>query len=44
MKITCKCGNIEELETDKPSKNFDGTIALVCKQCSDVVFTNLKNS
>ena len=50
MKLICKCGNIEDLETDKPITGFefkncgDGTIALVCKKCSEVVFTNLKNS
>lgn len=50
MKITCKCGNIEDLETDKPVTGFefkncgDGTVALVCKKCSEVVFINLKNS
>lgn len=50
MKLICKCANIEDLETDKPIKNFefrncgDGTTALVCKKCSEVVFINVKNS
>ena len=50
MKLTCKCGNIEDIETDKTITAFefkncgDGTVALVCKDCSEVVFTNLKNS
>ena len=50
MKLMCKCGNIENLKTDKPIDNFefrdcgDGTTALVCKNCSEVVFINVKNS
>ena len=49
MKLICKCGNIEDLKTDK-LENFqfkecgDGTMALVCKQCNDVVYVKLKNS
>ena len=40
MKLMCKCGNIEDLKTDKPIENIvfrncdDGTIALCCKQCN----------
>ena len=47
MKLMCKCGNIE---TDKPIESYefrdcgDGTTALVCKICSEVVFINVKNS
>jgi hypothetical protein len=50
MKLTCKCGNIEELKTDEPIESFefkhcgDGTTALICKKCNEVVFTKLKNS
>ena len=46
----CKCGNIEDLMTDKTNENFkfrgcgDGTTALVCKKCTEVVFINIKNS
>ena len=48
MKLICKCGSVEELIKDKPLENFelkncgDGTIALVCKKCNEVVFINLK--
>lgn len=48
MKLICKCGNIEELKTDKPAENFqfkdcgDGTFALICKKCNEVVYVNLK--
>ena len=50
MKLICKCGNIENLKEDESIENFefkncgDGTIALVCKNCSEVVFIELKNS
>ena len=50
MKLICKCGNIEDLKTDKASENYelkncdDGTVVLVCKKCSEVVFINLKNA
>lgn len=50
MKLICKCGNIEEIFTDKLIKNYifkdcgDGTVALVCKICNDVVFIKVKNS
>lgn len=49
MKLMCKCGNIEDLKTDVKIENFefrdcgDGTEALVCKKCSEVVIINLKN-
>lgn len=48
MKLICKCGNIEELKTDKPLENFglkdcgDGTVVLVCKKCGEVEYINLK--
>ena len=48
-KLICKCGNIEDIKTDKPFENFelrncgDGTSALVCKICSEVVYINIKN-
>jgi len=50
MKLLCKCGNIEDLKTDKSIENYefrncgDGTAALVCKKCNEVVFINLKIS
>lgn len=50
MKLLCKCGNIENLKTDNHIEGFelrncgDGTLALVCKQCNEVIFINLKNS
>jgi hypothetical protein len=50
MKLICKCGNVEDLKVDKPIENFifrnngDGTAALVCKNCSEVVFIKFKNS
>jgi hypothetical protein len=49
MKLICKCGNIEDLNTDESIENFelkncgDGTEALVCKNCHEVVFINFKN-
>jgi hypothetical protein len=49
MKLICKCGNIENLKTEKSNSQFelrncgDGTSALVCKKCSEIVFINLKN-
>lgn len=49
MKLICKCGNIEDIKTDKPIEQFefkscdDGTIILVCKKCKEVVIINLKN-
>jgi len=50
MKLMCKCGNIEDLNTDTNIVNFefkncdDGTIILICKKCNEVVFVKLKNS
>lgn len=50
MKLMCNCGSIEDIKTDKPITDFefrncgDGTAALVCKKCSEVVFVNFKNS
>ena len=50
MKLICKCGNIEELKTDKAIIEFefrnccDGSTALVCKRCSEVIFIKVKNS
>jgi hypothetical protein len=48
-KLICKCGTVENIETDKPLESFqvkncgDGTLALVCKKCNKVVFINLNN-
>jgi len=45
-KLICKCGNEEDILTDKSFENFyfkncgDGTTAIVCKKCSDVVYIN----
>jgi hypothetical protein len=50
MKLMCKCGNIEDIKTDNKILNFefrnceDGTIALVCKKCSEAILIKLKNS
>ena len=50
MKLLCKCGNIEDLKTDKVITQFefkncnDGTAILVCKKCNEVVIINFKNS
>jgi len=50
MKLLCKCGNIEDLKTDKAITEFefkncnDGTAILVCKKCNKVVIINFKNS
>ena len=50
MKLICKCGNIEDLKTDKPVENFefkncgDGSMALICKKCNEVVFLKPKNN
>ena len=49
MKLMCRCGNIEDLKTDKSIESFvfrnsgDGTAALVCMKCSEVVFVKVKN-
>jgi hypothetical protein len=50
MKLMCKCGNIEDVKTDKLITEFDfrncgdGTTVLICKKCSEVVFIKVKNS
>jgi hypothetical protein len=50
MKLICKCGNVEELKTDKLIEKFDfkscdnASIIAVCKNCKEVVFIKLKNS
>jgi hypothetical protein len=50
MKLICKCGNVEDLKPDKPNENFElrdcgnGTAALVCKKCNEVVYINLKSN
>lgn len=50
MKLICKCGNVEDIKSDVKIENYeirnceDGTLALVCKKCSDVVFLKLKNN
>jgi hypothetical protein len=47
MKILCKCGNIENIETDKQLVNFelkecgDGTLALICKNCKEIVYMHI---
>ena len=49
MKLMCKCGNVEDIKTDIIAERFeirncgDGTVALVCKNCKEVVFIKLKN-
>lgn len=48
MKVVCKCGNIEEIISDKAIERFefknfeDGTAVLICKSCNEVVFISLK--
>jgi len=48
-KLICKCGNVEDIISDKPLESFqlkncgDGTTALVCKKSSEVVFINNNN-
>jgi hypothetical protein len=48
-KLICKCGNVEDIQTDIPLENFefkncgDGTSVLICKKCSEVVFININN-
>lgn len=50
MKLICKCGNVEDIKTDKPIEKYefkscdDGTLILVCNNCNEVVFIKLKNS
>lgn len=49
MKLICKCGNVEDLKTDNKMVNFeirncdDGTMAFVCKKCSEIVFINFED-
>jgi hypothetical protein len=49
MKLICKCGNVEDIKTDTLIEKYefktidDGTIILVCKSCSEVVFIKSKN-
>ncbi len=49
MKLLCKCGNVEDIKTDNPIERYefktcdDGTLILVCKNCSEAVFIKLKN-
>jgi hypothetical protein len=49
VKLMCKCGNIEEIKTDRQVANFiirncdDGTAAIVCKKCNEVVFVGFMN-
>ncbi|MBC8060925.1 MAG: hypothetical protein H7Y18_09685 [Clostridiaceae bacterium] len=49
MKLMCKCGNIEDLKTDVRIEKYefrncgDGTTALVCKKCNEVIFIEIKN-
>jgi hypothetical protein len=49
MKLMCKCGNIEDLKTDIKPANYeirncdDGTLALICKRCKEVVYIDFKN-
>jgi hypothetical protein len=48
MKIICKCGNIEDLKTEIKLVNYDvrncgdGTLALVCKKCNEIVYVVIK--
>lgn len=50
MKLICKCGNIEEINTDESLEKYeikdckDNTLILVCKNCKEAVFINLKNN
>ena len=49
MKLLCKCGNVEDIKTDKTIENYeikncnDGTAVLACKKCNEVVFIKFKN-
>ncbi|HEY5561382.1 MAG TPA: hypothetical protein VIK72_06420 [Clostridiaceae bacterium] len=49
IKLLCKCGNIEELESDKPFQKFslkncgDGSIAIVCKDCNEIVLIKMND-
>ena len=46
MKLLCKCGNVEDIKTDKIIKKYefkirnDVNLILVCKNCNEVVFIN----
>ncbi|MBU3160926.1 hypothetical protein KPL37_14370 [Clostridium frigoris] len=46
MKLLCKCGNVEDIKTDKKIEKYefktrnDATLILVCKNCNEVVFIN----
>lgn len=46
MKLLCKCGNVEDIKTDKPIETYefrkcdDDTLIIVCKKCNEVVFLN----
>ena len=48
MKLMCKCGNIEDINTDINKERFelrnceDDMLILVCKKCNDAIFINLK--
>jgi hypothetical protein len=50
MKLICKCGNVEDIKTVNTPENFqfkdcgDGTLALICKKCNEVVYIRFKNS
>ena len=43
MKLLCKCGNVEDIKTDKSIQKYefktadDATLVLVCKNCNEVV-------
>ena len=46
MKLICKCGNVEDIRTDKVIERYelktcdDATLILICKNCKEVVFIN----
>lgn len=48
MKLICKCGNVEDIKTDKAIEKYefkrcdDDTLILVCKNCNEVIFINQK--
>lgn len=50
MKLMCKCGNIEDLSKENEKSSFvikdcnDGTLALVCTKCKEVVYIEIKSS
>ena len=43
MKLLCKCGNIEDIKTDKSIEKYEfktrdyATLILVCKNCNEVI-------